>query len=114
MKGTRLLSVLLLASTYGAAQSAGSPAEVEQLQVKREGSEVKIEIMLTGAVQPTVETAINPDRLVLSLPGVISDARQKRYPLNADGVRGVRMGLNSANPPVTRWWSIWTARFPIP
>jgi hypothetical protein len=102
MKGTRLLSVLLLVSTYAAAQSAGSPAEVEQLQVKREGSEVKIEIMLTGAVQPSVETAINPDRLVLSLPGVISDAKQKRYPLNADGVRGVRMGLNSANPPVTR------------
>jgi len=102
MKGTRLLSVLLLVSTYGAAQSAGSPAEIEQLQVKREGSEVKIEIMLTGAVQPSVEMAVNPDRLVLSLPGVISDAKQKRYPLNADGVRGVRMGLNNANPPVTR------------
>ncbi len=102
MKGTRLLSVLLLVSTYGAAQNTGSPAEIEQLQVKREGSEVKIEIMLTGAVQPSVETAINPDRLVLSLPGVISDAKQKRYPLNADGVRGVRMGLNNANPPVTR------------
>ena len=102
MKGTRLLSVLLLVSIYGAAQNAGSPAEIEQLQVKREGSEVKIEIMLTGAVQPSVETAINPDRLVLSLPGVISDAKQKRYPLNADGVRGVRMGLNNANPPVTR------------
>jgi hypothetical protein len=102
MKGTRLLSVLLLVSTYGTAQNAGSPAEIEQLQVKHEGSEVKIEIMLTGAVQPSVETAINPDRLVLSLPGVISDAKQKRYPLNADGVRGVRMGLNNANPPVTR------------
>src|SRR5215468_2017312 len=101
MRGRGLLSVLLLVSTYGAAQNA-SPAEVEQLQVKREGSEVKIEIMLTGAVQPSIETAINPDRLVLSLPGVISDAKQKRYPLNADGVRGVRMGLNSANPPVTR------------
>src|SRR5215510_6375726 len=101
MRVRGLLSVLLLVSTYGAAQSA-TPAEVEQLQVKREGSEVKIEIMLTGAVQPSVETAINPDRLVLSLPGVISDAKQKRYPLNADGVRGVRMGLNNANPPVTR------------
>jgi hypothetical protein len=101
MRVRGLLSVLLLVGAYGAAQNA-NPAEVEQLQVKREGSEVKIEIMLTGAVQPSVETAINPDRLVLSLPGVISDAKQKRYPLNADGVRGVRMGLNNANPPVTR------------
>jgi len=39
---------------------------------------------------------------VLSLPGIVSDAKQKRYPLNANGVRGVRLGLNSANPPVTR------------
>src|SRR5882762_270032 len=103
MKGTRLLLMLLLASSYGAAQSgATGAAEVEQLQVRREGADVKIEVILTGAVRPSVETATNPDRLVLSLPGIVSDAKQKRYPLNANGVRGVRLGLNSANPPVTR------------
>jgi len=95
--------MLLLASSYGAAQSgATGAAEVEQLQVRREGADVKIEVILTGAVRPSVETATNPDRLVLSLPGIVSDAKQKRYPLNANGVRGVRLGLNSANPPVTR------------
>ena len=35
-------------------------------------------------------------------PGTLSDAKQKRYPLGTDGVEGVRVGLNSANPPVTR------------
>jgi hypothetical protein len=102
MNGTRLLPVLLFLSSYGAAQSTTGAAEIEQLQVKREGADVKIEVILTGAVKPSVETAINPDRLVLTLPGTVSDAKQKHFPLNANGVHGVRVGLNSANPPVTR------------
>src|SRR4029077_2098161 len=103
MNRTRLLLALFLLGSYGAGQNTPARvAEVEQLQVKREGSEVKIEVILTGAVQPSVETATNPDRLVLILPGTISDAKQKRYPLGTDGVEGVRVGLNSANPPVTR------------
>ncbi len=59
-------------------------------------------MILTGSVQASVETAINPDRLVLILPGTVSDAKQKRFPLDANGVHGVRLGLNSASPPVTR------------
>lgn len=103
MHRTRLLPVLLLLCSFGAAQSTKrGAAEIEQLQVKREGSDVKIEVILTGAVQPTVETATNPDRLVLTLPGTLSDAKQKRFLLDANGVHGVRVGLNNANPPVTR------------
>jgi hypothetical protein len=86
----------------GVAQSTKGAFEIEQLQVKREGSDVRIEVILTGAVQPAVETATNPDRLVLTLPGTLSDAKQKHFLLNANGVHGVRVGLNNANPPVTR------------
>jgi hypothetical protein len=89
--------------SLGAAQStAGGAAEIEQLQVKRDGADVTIQVVLTGAVKPAVETAINPDRLVLVLPGTLSDAKQKHFPLDANGVKAVRLGLNSANPPVTR------------
>jgi AMIN domain len=103
MNRTRLLLVLLLLGSLGAAQStAGGAAEVEQLQVKREGADVTVQVILTGSVKPSVETATNPDRLVLVLPGILSDAKQKHFPLDANGVRGVRMGLNSPNPPVTR------------
>src|SRR5580765_472146 len=103
MNRTRLVSVLLLLGSLGAAQNtAGGAAEIEQLQVKRDGSDVTIQVVLTGTIKPTVETAINPDRLVLILPGTISDAKQKHFPLDANGVRAVRLGLNSANPPVTR------------
>ena len=87
MNRTRLVSVLLLMGSLGAAQNtAGGAAEIEQLQVKRDGSDVTIQVVLTGTVKPTVETAINPDRLVLVLPGTISDAKQKHFPLDANGV----------------------------
>src|SRR5215469_11049140 len=103
MNRARLFLVLLLLDPYGTAQSTKSgAAEIEQLQVKRDGANVRIEVILTGAVKPTVDTAINPDRLVLTLPGTLSDAKQKHFMLNANGVEGVRVGLNSANPPVTR------------
>jgi hypothetical protein len=103
MNRTRVLPVLLLLGSLGAAQStAGGGAEVEQLQVKRAGADVTIQVILTSSVKPSVETATNPDRLVLVLPGILSDAKQKHFPLDANGVRGVRMGLNSPNPPVTR------------
>jgi hypothetical protein len=103
MNRTRLGAVLLLLGSLGAAQNTtGGAAEIEQLQVKRDGGDVTIQVVLTGAVKPAVETAINPDRLVLVLPGTLSDAKQKHFPLDANGVKAVRLGLNSANPPVTR------------
>jgi hypothetical protein len=103
MNRTRPFIVLLLLASLGAAQStAGGAAEIEQLQVRREGADVTIQVILTGSVKPAVETAINPDRLVLVLPGTLSDAKQKHFPLEANGVKAVRLGLNSANPPVTR------------
>src|SRR5438552_11590886 len=103
MNRTRLVLVLLLLASLGAAQStAGGAAEIEQLQVKREGADVTIQVILTSSVKATADTAVNPDGLVLVLPGTLSDAKQKHFPLDANGVRGVRVGLNSANPPVTR------------
>lgn len=97
-----LLALSLLACLASAQSTAGGAAEIEQLQVKREGADVMIQVVLTGSVKPSVETAINPDRLVLVLPGTVADSKQKHFPLEANGVHAVRVGLNSANPPVTR------------
>src|ERR1700746_101470 len=105
MNRTRLVLVLVFLASLGAAQStAGGAAEIEQLQVKREGADVTIQVILTSSVKATVDTAVNPDRLVLVLPGTLSDAKQKHFPLDTNGVRAVRLGLNSADPPVARVW----------
>jgi hypothetical protein len=81
---------------------AADPATVQDLRVGPSGSGVKVEIVLSTAQTPNVLTAVNPDRIVVELPDTISDARQRHITVNQSGVLGVRMGLNSANPPITR------------
>ncbi len=81
---------------------AADPATVQNLEVRRAPDGVRVEITLSEPVLPVVTTANGPDRLVVELPGTVSDAKQRRIPVNAQGVKGVRMGLNSATPPVTR------------
>lgn len=101
MKRALHLGWLFLALSYATAQVA--PVEVRQVQVLRDGTQgVKIEIALTGSITPSVETAKNPERLILILPGTTSDARQKRLSVNANGVRAVRYGLHQSSPPETR------------
>jgi hypothetical protein len=75
---------------------------VQNLEVRRAPDGVRVEITLSEPVLPVVTTANGPDRLVVELPGTISEAKQRRIPVNAQGVKSVRMGLNSAAPPVTR------------
>ena len=81
---------------------AANPVSVQNLDVRRAPDGVRVEITLSEPVLPVVTTANGPDRLVVELPGTISDAKQRRIPVNAQGVKSVRMGLNSAAPPVTR------------
>jgi hypothetical protein len=103
MKLWQHMGVLGLLVSLAAAQATpGRTAEVKDLQVKQQGGDVMIEVRLSSGVRASIETAVNPDRLVLILPGTIADARQKRIPVHASGVRAVRMGLYSADPPVTR------------
>jgi hypothetical protein len=91
--------ICLLASSLA---RAASPAVVQGLRVVPGSSQVRVEITLSSAVEATVTSATGPDRLVIELPNTTSEARQQRIAVNQSGVRAVRMGLNSAEPPVTR------------
>jgi len=56
---------------------------------------------LSASVQPAVETAIHPDRILLDFPDTVcAPALQKL--VNMNGVRRVRAAQHSTNPPVTR------------
>jgi len=84
-----------------AAYGAEDPASVADIRVVHENGFVRVEITLTRPVRPIVKTTEAPERLVLVLPGTVSAARQKRIPVDAAGVKGVRMGLHSSDPPET-------------
>lgn len=104
MKSTGQIGLLLVVLPYCAmAQiSATVAVQVQKLEVLQDGDGVRVEITLNAETKPSVEIASNPDRIVMALPNTVSDARQQRAAVNVNGIRSVRMGLNSANPPITR------------
>ncbi len=65
---------------------------------------LRVEITLSATTNgtPSVTLATNPSRLVLDLPNTVSGAKQQQLSVNYKGVRRVRLGLNSATPPITR------------
>ncbi|MFI5110365.1 MAG: AMIN domain-containing protein [Terriglobales bacterium] len=94
-----VLSFLLLPAL--AAYAAAEPASVVDIRVVRDNGFVRVEITLSQPVRPIVKTTEAPERLVLVLPGTVSAARQKLIPVGAAGVKSVRMGLHSSDPPET-------------
>ena len=95
--------ILLLLMSCAAAQSvAPGTATVQHLRVVRDSANVRVEITLSAPASANVTLAKNPDRLVLDLPNTLSDAKQQQVAVNYKGVRRVRLGLNSADPPITR------------
>ena len=94
-----LFLVLMVVPAVGGNEA--SPGEVRKVEVVPRNSEVRVEVTLSSAVTPAVETARHPDRLVLALPGIASEVQQKHISVGTLGVRSIRYGLNHANPPET-------------
>ena len=95
------LGILMLLLGCAAAQTAGT-ATVQSLKTAREGNDLRLEITLNAAVIPTVETAENPDRILLDFPDTACNENTKSLAVNANGVRRVRTGQHSTTPMVTR------------
>ncbi len=97
------LNLVLLLASIAAAQTLGSGvAEIQNIDVTRSGHEVRIKVTLSVPVMPNVSAATDPDRLVLELPHTAAPPRQRRIAVNENGVQRVRVGLNNANPLLTR------------
>ena len=95
-----LLALLVCAFALPAA--AGPAAEIQEVHVASKGDKETIDVHLTSAVKPAVIVAKNPDRLVLQFPNTATPTRQQVALVGQNGVKAVRVGLNKADPPVTR------------
>ena len=97
--------LLLLASSAVAQRQAPGAVSVRDLRVVRDTSNnLRVEITLSAPLgsTPSATLATSPNRVVLDLPNTLSDAKQQQLSVNYKGVRRVRLGLNSATPPITR------------
>ena len=103
MKRLLQLYLLILFVSLSAARTLErSVTEIQGVRVVSSGNNLKIEVKLTGSVTPRVMMAANPPRLVLDLPNTLAEARQKHISVNQGGVKGVRIGLTSSAPVITR------------
>src|ERR1700687_174378 len=97
----KYIATVMLLLSYATAQTPARTATLQNIEVAQQGTELRIEMKLSASVQPAVETAIHPDRILLDFPGTIcAPALQKL--VNMNGVRRVRAAQHSTNPSVTR------------
>lgn len=94
-------SLLVLLASLSLSATDASPGEVRNVEIFSAKGEVRVEITLSTTVVPSAETAQNPDRLVVKLPGTTSEPRQKRFSVEKFGVLRVRYGLHHPDPPET-------------
>lgn len=103
MRGIVEISILLVLANVCVAQAVNAGvAKIRAVKIVRSGKGIRVVISLSKPVFPHVETAVNPDRLVLDLPNVDGPSTQRHLLVNLNGVHGVRVGLHRTKPMVTR------------
>jgi AMIN domain len=83
------------------AASASLPS-IRRVQVLGNQSAVEIEIEASEHMVPQAQMLTGPDRLVVDFPNAVPGNQLRSQSLNRGGVKDVRVGLFTANPPVTR------------
>ena len=97
----KYLGIVVLLLSCAAAQNP-TPISVRKVTTARQGSDLRIEITVSAPVKPSVDTAVNPNRILLDFPNTICGNSTKSVSVNANGVRQVRTGQHSTSPYVTR------------
>ena len=92
----------MLLLSCAAAQNTAGTATVQNVTTVREGTDVRVEITLSAPVNFSVETAVNPARILLDFPETVCNDSTKNIPVDVNGVRRVRTAQHSTSPFVTR------------
>jgi type IV pilus assembly protein PilQ len=109
MRRMQLLAMIpLLMLSLAAAQTSGPQANtaaehplIQKMDVFKSVSGIRVELTGSGRLSATATLVANPDRLVVDVPGAVV-SRFRRIAIGADGIKAVRLGQNSAHPPVAR------------
>jgi hypothetical protein len=94
-------AIPMLLLSCATAQNAGT-ATVQHVTTARERTNLRVEISLSAPVKPTVETAANPDRILLDFPDTVCTKDTKSVSVHMNGVRQVRTAQHSTNPFIAR------------
>jgi len=91
------------AKSHPAAASTLAPLpSIRRVQFLGNQSAVEIEIEASERMAPQAQVLTGPDRLVVDFPNAVPGNQLRSQSVNRGGVKDVRVGLFTANPPVTR------------
>jgi type IV pilus assembly protein PilQ len=99
-----LLALVLMAAaeTQNTGTEASGYAALQKVNVVRGDDGIQLEIIARGAVTPKLSTLDSPARLVVDLPNTVTVSSQSRIPVDSDGVKDVRLGVDGRTPPTAR------------
>lgn len=80
----------------------GFTAMLRRVRVREGNENFEVEIIADQPVVPRTQVVEDPYRLVVDLPGVVPSREAHDLRLNRADVRGIRVGLFTSKPPVTR------------
>ena len=110
MRRMQLLAIIpLLMLSLAVAQTADPQAAsmapehplIQKVQVLKGGDGISVEITGSSKLSATATMVANPDRVVVDVPGAVV-SRFRSIAVDADGIKAVRLGQNSARPPLAR------------
>jgi hypothetical protein len=87
---------------FAAPQANEAPASIRRVAVLGGTGSLELEIDANARINPQTQLIANPDRLVIDFPNAVPGNSLHDLAVNRGAVKGVRVGLFSANPPVTR------------
>src|ERR1051326_1129781 len=85
------------------AACAQTTSQLDRVNVVRDTDNIRVEMRASGTMTPKLSTLDSPARVVVELPETVMATGQRRIPVGADGVKGVRIGTDGQKQhPTTR------------
>ncbi len=100
MRKQQLTMFVSLLMAVGAV--AQTPSQLDRVNVVRDADNIRVEMSSKGAIAPKLSALDSPARVVVELPGTVMATGQKRILVGAEGVKGVRIGMDGEANPTTR------------
>ena len=103
---TRVIHLVLFGAclqlTGTVVQAGQQAATISHIAVTGDHHDPGVEITTTAPITPRIQTATDPDRLIVDIPEALPSSGLHRILVNRGILRDVRVGLVSANPRIAR------------
>jgi type IV pilus assembly protein PilQ len=97
-----VLVLMAAAETQNTGTESARHATLQKVDVLHNAEGISVEMTGRGLLKPGLSMVDSPARLVVDLPATVMATSQTRISVDSDGVKGIRIGMDSQTPPNTR------------